>query len=314
MTVLLYFTESQHKWLSSSFSPATFKCLGTKGIKSKQDKSTNERSKQTSASSEYPLAEEIQISGVYTCPQDGCVRVFQRLHALDNHLSIGQCTKSLEKYSLFDLAKIRYKSALEEGVGVIPVLNPVLTTVAMPENRCKEGWALRTTKKSYRFNDKQKAYLNAKFEIGQATGRKQDVDMVAREMRRAQVTDGRRLFGVSEFLTPQQIASYFSRMAAKVRHQAADDQDIQANEEEANFAKAREIIMSSIQLQHPIMYEQYNVCIMAKENTLKHLKLAELQNICEALELEVPHRPIRRKAPYIALLLEVLNQCSCQCA
>ena len=46
-----------------------------------------------------------------------------------------------------------------------------------------EGWVLKCTKKSYRFNEKQKAYLDAKFAIGQATGRKLDGDIVVREIR-----------------------------------------------------------------------------------------------------------------------------------
>ena len=62
-----------------------------------------------------------------------------------------------------------------------------------------EGWVLKWTKKAYRFNEKQKAYLDAKFAIGQATGKKLDGDIVVREMRRALGPDGVCLFKVSEF-------------------------------------------------------------------------------------------------------------------
>ena len=51
--------------------------------------------------------------------------------------------------------------------------------------------------KAYRFNEKQKAYLDAKFAIGQATGKKLDGDIVACEMRRALGPDGVCLFIVS---------------------------------------------------------------------------------------------------------------------
>ena len=61
-----------------------------------------------------------------------------------------------------------------------------------------EGWVLKCTKKAYHFNEKQKAYLDAKFAIGQATGKKLDGDIVAHEMRRALVPDGVCLFKVSE--------------------------------------------------------------------------------------------------------------------
>ena len=46
-------------------------------------------------------------------PQDECVKVFQR--SLEKHLSLEKCIKSLEKRSLLDLAKLGYKSRLEEG-------------------------------------------------------------------------------------------------------------------------------------------------------------------------------------------------------
>ena len=48
-----------------------------------------------------------------------------------------------------------------------------------------EGWVLKCTKKASRFNEKQKAYLDARFAIVQATGKKLDGDIVVREMRGA---------------------------------------------------------------------------------------------------------------------------------
>ena len=62
-----------------------------------------------------------------------------------------------------------------------------------------EGWVLKCTKKAYRFNEEQKAYLDAKFASGQTTGKKLDGDIVTREMRRALGPDGVCLFKVSEF-------------------------------------------------------------------------------------------------------------------
>ena len=103
---------------------------------------------------------------MYSCPQDGCVRVFQRLSALEKHFSPEKCTQSLERHSLMDLAKMGYKTCLEEGVGVLPAIQaPIRHQEAslIP----KEGWAIRAAKKSYRFSDKQKYYLMAKFHIGQ---------------------------------------------------------------------------------------------------------------------------------------------------
>ena len=60
-------------------------------------------------------------------------------------------------------------------------------------------------------------------------------------MRRAQRPDGARIFNVAEFLSPQQISSYFSRLAAKVWKQLPDNCDVQASEEEINFMMARNL-------------------------------------------------------------------------
>ena len=187
--------------------------------------------------------------------------------ALEKHLSSEKCTKSLEKGSLLDLAKIAYKSALEEGVGTIATLQPVPGSERRADCCNKEGWALKSTKKAYRFNEKQKAYLDAKFSIGQTSGRKVDGEGVAREMRRALAPDGARLFNVAEFLSPQQIASYFSRLAAKVRKQLPHDCDVQASEEEINFTLARNLALETISLQHPIVFDQFDICTMVKTDT-----------------------------------------------
>ena len=231
---------------------------------------------------------------------------------MEKHLSLEKCTQALEKRTLLDLAKLGYKSLLEEGVGCIVSSAPAVTKEATSGDlSIQEGWALKCAKKAYRFNEKQKAYLDAKFAIGQTSGRKLDGDIVSQEMRRALGTDGARLFKISEFLTPQQCSSYFSRLAAKVRQQIPDDADIRAGEEEENFARARETVIS-ITLQHPITFDQYDICAMAKTGSLQSLKLGMLQNICQQLELEVPPKPVRRKGIYLDLLNKAVASCTCQ--
>ena len=55
-------------------------------------------------------------------------------------------------------------------------------------------------------------------------------------------------FNVAEFLSPQQISSYFSRPAAKVRKQLPDDCDLQASEEEITFMMAGNLALETISL------------------------------------------------------------------
>ena len=212
---------------------------------------------------------------------------------------------------MLDLAKLGYKYHLEEGVAHISITAAVTVSTETATDQCiREGWALKCAKKAYCFNEQQKAYLDAKFAIGQTTGKKLDGDIVSCEMRHALGPDGVRLFKVSEFLTPQQISSYFSRGAAKIRQQLPNDADIRGSKEEDNFARARETAMA-ITLQHPITFDQYNICAMAKDGSLERLKLSMLQRICQKLELEMPPRPIRRKKIYIDLFEKAVTNCTC---
>ena len=59
-------------------------------------------------------------------------------------------------------------------------------------------------KSPYRFNEEQRHYLEAKFNIGQESGMKVDAETVSKEMRRARASNGECLFRVSEFLTAKQ--------------------------------------------------------------------------------------------------------------
>ena len=94
---------------------------------------------------------------------------------------------------------------------------------------------MRSTKKATRFSAKQKSYLDEIFliflkKIGEQAGFKADPAQVAQDMRHKKHEDGSRRFTVDEFLAPQQIKSYFSRMAAKLcqgSHDFADEWDSQ---------------------------------------------------------------------------------------
>lgn len=253
-----------------------------------------------------------ESQNVFTCPKQGCTKAFQRHSSLEKHLATEKCLRSLEKFSLLDLAKLGYKDKLEDGVGVVPTLKTNTLAESIQDKPLESGWALRSSKKSYRFNDQQKLYLNAKFDIGQTTGRKVNANDVARDMRRARSTSGERLFTVAEFLSPQQISAYFSRLSASIRKKKlATQDDLRAIEEEVNFANARESVLSSLSLQHPITYDQFNVCSLVRDNALDKIKLPLLQAMCKDLGLDVPLRPVRAKAHYKTLLQEAVHSCTC---
>lgn len=285
-----------YKWLESSFSSGDFKYV------------TKQPTKETTERKE---SEEASEAGAYPCPQDGCIRVFQRISSLERHLSLEKCTTSLERLPLLDLAKTEYASILREGVAPIPTLLSIATRTSV-SSAAQEGWALREAKKAYRFNEKQRSYLEAKFNLGQTTGRKLNPDIVAKEMRHALGPDGKRLLQPSEFLTVQQITSYFGRLATKVRQQViTTDDDIYAAEEEFNFDKAREEILAEINLEHPIVFDQYNICALVSDKSLSNLKLGLLQMLCDKFELEGFITDRRKKASYVYALTELVKGCSC---
>lgn len=295
-------------WLEAAFSGGDFKSLG------KASKPSTVKPQKEGAAEESD--DEKAAKAIYSCPQEGCTRVFQRHAALEKHLSYERCTKSIERATLRDHAMKEYAAILTEGVGKIPVLPETAgTSDSGTKEPLKEGWALKEIKKPYRFNEKQKSYLVSKFNIGQDTGRKMDPEVVAREMRREKDPNGARLFVMSEFLTAQQISSFFSRLAAKIRQQpvgqAVEEEDIAAANDEENFANAREFVLATLGLVHPIVCDQQNLCEMVKAGSLSKRKLGQLQSFCSALGLAVPVPQVRRKAPYVTLLEEYVQGCSC---
>ncbi len=79
--------------------------------------------------------------------------------------------------------------------------------------------------------------------------------------RQAYGEDGNRLFSVTEFLSVEQVSSFFSRLATKIKQQkiAVTEADAVAADED-NFHQNRQAVLTSLQLQHPIVYDQFSVC------------------------------------------------------
>ena len=72
------------------------------------------------------------------------------------------------------------------------------------------GWALKSSQEGKtRFSDKQRDYLTSQFQIGEETGQKASPGQVSRLMMTAKDASGNHMFSSSEFLTVQQITSFF---------------------------------------------------------------------------------------------------------
>ena len=183
------------------------------------------------------------------------------------------------------------------------------------QENLEEGWALKSTKSTVRLNVNQKTYLDDKFWIGQQTGRKLDPTQVSQGMRHTKNVEGTRRFAVDEFLTPQQIQSYFSRTAKKIKNSSTqpnlDQYDLTAVEEETAYHCSQEMVLRECQLVHPIIYDNHNVCQLFSTGKLKKLTIPVLRLMCEYFHMDIESVTAKRKLPYITYLCDLVNSCSC---
>jgi hypothetical protein len=85
-----------------------------------------------------------------------------------------------------------------------------------------QGWALKSKKKRVIFRESQKNYMKDIFYAGKRTGSKIDPYKASLEMRQLKVGEVF-AFTKDDYLTPQQISSYFSRLALKDRNLEIED-------------------------------------------------------------------------------------------
>ena len=76
------------------------------------------------------------------------------------------------------------------------------------------GWIPRRALKSVAFSEKAKSYLVDVFWTGEETDNKANASEVASGMKSLRVDTGQKLFAKTDWLTEQQIARYFSQLAA----------------------------------------------------------------------------------------------------
>ena len=116
---------------------------------------------------------------------------------------------------------------------------------------------------------------------------KLDLDVLAKEMRRARGPNGDRLIAATEFLSAQQISSFFFHLDAKSHQKEVQvkEQDALAVKEEVNFSADRDRVRSSLHITHPIVVDQYDWCALVKSKEIRKLKASLLQVLCESLDL-----------------------------
>ena len=158
----LLYVEDNYRWFDEPFSEGTgFRRVG--GQPARQPDRAVKR--------DDALPEQDYSSHLFSCPVDGCVRVFQRVSGLERHLSLEACSHAVERKTLLDISKEEYAKRLEEGIGAIPTM-PCGDAQSSPVDILPKvkGWALKESRRGGRFSEKQKAYLASKFNIGITSG------------------------------------------------------------------------------------------------------------------------------------------------
>ena len=90
-----------------------------------------------------------------------------------------------------------------------------------------------------------------------------------------------------------------------------EDGNIDEAAAENDYQLIREEALGSIAIQHPIMYDTFNICEMASALTLSQFSIFMLQEICKEYELDTSGIRVKRNKPFIEVLRDFVNLCSC---
>ena len=270
----------------------------------------------------------------YECSATNCTEEFDSQEDLDLHMNVYRhrtVPSQPLKESVFEKVKRDWVShfltiTLQEQSSIREVTDQLLPRTS----QLQMGWALHKKCGSARFSEKVRNYLTKRFNIGQETGRNEDPGQVAKDMKSAYTMDGERMFDRSEWLSKSQIQGFFSRLSASIKRgqqaiaepskkessstDTEDDDDDLIEEyacdvDEECLIAIRESVTAEISLIHPILYDVYDLCKLAKEEELLTFKVKMLREICQHFELPVKTR--YKKADLVAKMMEMISNCSC---
>jgi len=159
------------------------------------------------------------------------------------------------------------------------------------------GWAITSSQvKRTRFTANQKDYLTKKFDLGEILGRDSDPESVARALMAAMDSEGNPLFASAECLTSQQVASFFSRLAAKRPSpdvMSCSDEKADDAERESALQELSNAVMREVSLEHPIVYCCYNICDLISPSKLSSFSIQMLKEFCNFFEIDTSHVKVR---------------------
>ncbi|CAF1471773.1 unnamed protein product [Adineta ricciae] len=167
------------------------------------------------------LQPRLLSSGFYLfdCPHPKCVKQFRRYFNLDKHLTIGKHIFAPTTVPLIDKAKLFYKGLIENDSNRVSFslnqFNSLLSkTTSSTSTTRLQGWALPQKKPPTHYSIDVVNFLESAFNEGVVTGNKWDPAALSQEMVFAN-SNGQPRFNENDFLSPEQIKAYFSKLKAK---------------------------------------------------------------------------------------------------
>jgi Arf-GAP/Rho-GAP domain/ANK repeat/PH domain-containing protein 3 len=258
---------------------------------------------------------------VFECNMEGCSLSFATADQLQDHISFAEHdTKDAESNEgLYDQLRREWAlkfSILSADSRTKQTVKETAVTSDFP-SREAAGWALQKAKGgNKRFSDNIRSYLTTRFDAG-VTGRKADPGQVANDIRKARNDDGSRKFSREEWLTKTQVKSFFSRLSAAKRKQQSnlDDSDEEFLKEEHEYRKEENLqeevndIIRQLAVEHPIIYDGYDICDHVKTGLISKFTVKILKDICEYFD--VPFKSRDTKAILISHISCMVTECSC---
>lgn len=145
--------------------------------------------------------------------EEGCTAEFTKFGHYMNHIILGKHRRTVEKFSMTDTAMKMYHSKLEEIENRrIISLDVHLTEMVVDESSdLPRGWALSIRKPDVDFSQKQRTYLQKKFDEGILGTKHWKPKEVVWDMGNLK-ENGKFYFTAQEIFSENQIRSYFCRL------------------------------------------------------------------------------------------------------
>ena len=156
-----------------------------------------------------------KADGLFSCPEQGCVKMFSTFDNLQQHLDAKRHVFMEEQDTSYDVIKKKWASILSsvslQKQGTVPTVHKICdgTAASGETQQTVKGWALKTITRSSRMTEEVKSYLTLKFNRGAKEGNKADAKQVEHDMKHTRDTRGELLFQPNEWRTSKQIVSFF---------------------------------------------------------------------------------------------------------